>query len=435
MSRETGQGGDGAGPADPNAKREARGRLAGKRPPRMAGAPVILIMAVVVTAGWIGLNFTGESAVVTVGASVRAHASHGWASVSVPAVTTTRGLQSVACSSTRFCVAVGSSSTIRHARSKALLEVWNGSRWSKRETPSPAGRQFDSVSCTSPRSCVAVGNYFATATASVPFSEIWNGKHWRVAPAVKRAEPNGHFGSTLHAVSCAAPTLCIAVGDTNAPTGVLTLAEVWNGATWTLMTTPNPPPVQRTTPLGASNTLTDVACPSTAACMAVGHDYNGDASKGGPITMSWSGSAWSLVTVPPSAPKSTFTSVSCTAPTACEAVGSTVGAHWNGATWTRQRNVTLATVACSSRTCQGVGTYPMKGHKTRWRMFAERLDGKSWVKEGIAAPGKEDPTPHAVSCASRSMCMVVGNYTKKAPKSERFYTLGPYAPIAEKFSG
>ena len=422
-------------PADPNAKREAKGRLAGKRPPRMTGVLVTMIVAVVVTVGWSGLNFTGESAVVTVGATMRAHTSHGWESISVPPATTTSGLQSVACPSTRFCVAVGSSSTRRLAHTNALLEVWNGSRWSRRATPSPSGRQFDSVSCTSPRSCVAVGNDFATATASVPFSEIWNGTHWGIAGAVKRAEPNKHFGSTLQGVSCAAPTFCIAVGDTIAPTGVLTLAEAWNGATWALMTTPNSPPVQLTTPLGPSNTLTDVACPSAAACMAVGYDSNGDASKGDPIAMSWNGSAWSLVTAPPSATKSTFTSVSCTVPTACEAVGSTVEAHWNGATWSSQPNVTLATVSCSSGAYQGVGTSPIAGHKKRWRIFAERLDGKSWVKEEIAPRGKEDPTPHAVSCASRSRCMVVGNYTKKAPKSKRFYTLGPYAPLVEKYSG
>jgi hypothetical protein len=85
--------------------------------------------------------------------------------------------------------------------------------------------------------------------------------------------------------------------------------------------------------------------------------------------------------------------------------------------------------------CQGVGTSLIAGHKKRWRLFAERLDGKRWVKEEIAARNKEDPTPQAVSCASRSMCMMVGNYTKKAPKSERSYTLGPYAPLAEKYSG
>jgi hypothetical protein len=117
-------------PADPNAKREAKGRLAGKRPPRMTGVLVTLIVTVVVTVGWNGLNFTGESAVVTVGATMRAPTSHGWESISVPAATTTSGLQSVACPSTRFCVAVGSSSTRRHAHTKALLEVWNGSRWS-----------------------------------------------------------------------------------------------------------------------------------------------------------------------------------------------------------------------------------------------------------------------------------------------------------------
>ena len=67
-------------------------------------------------------------------------------------------------------------------------------------------------------------------------------------------------------VSCTAAKACTAVGDyVNSGGDYVSLAEVWNGTSWAIQTTPNPTGVK-----GAF--LFGVSCKSAAACTAVG-DY------------------------------------------------------------------------------------------------------------------------------------------------------------------
>ena len=79
---------------------------------------------------------------------------------------------------------------------------------------------------------------------------------WTIAPA---PSPNVSvpLTATLSAVSCASPSMCVAVGsyiDSNGnPAG--TLAELWNGSSWSLLTTPKLP----------AATLDGVSCPTVSA--------------------------------------------------------------------------------------------------------------------------------------------------------------------------
>jgi len=354
-----------------------------------------------------------------------------WSSVTVPAVTTSSSLQGVSCPSTTFCVAVGSSSTAKNAHTNALVEVWNGDRWSTIPTPSSPHRQLDSISCTSTTSCVAVGNYYPTPTHSVPFSEVWDGSQWTVEAGIERTEPNIRASGVFTGVSCASASFCIAVGNANTPTGTGTLAEQWNGANWSLLQTPN-------SPAEKNNWLTSVSCVSSSFCMAVGYDGNAVYSKKAPISMTWNGSAWSLAPVTSPGKVSVLYNVSCTSPTVCEASGGTFAVRWTGTSWTMQSapasTGSIGTLSCSSGTCQAVASYYAKTFKTPSGLLAEGWDGSSWNGEKIAASGKRLPALFGISCASPSMCIAVGDYTKTAPKSEQFYTLGPYAPLAEEFS-
>ena len=56
--------------------------------------------------------------------------------------------------------------------------------------------------------------------------------------------PAGAAASQLVSVSCAAPTSCVAVGDYQlASTGeTKPLTETWNGTTWSIVTSPGPSP-------------------------------------------------------------------------------------------------------------------------------------------------------------------------------------------------
>ena len=74
--------------------------------------------------------------------------------------------------------------------------------------------------------------------------------------------------SVLQGVSCTSATACTAVGDyVNRDGTQVTLAERWNGTSWTIQSTPNPTGAQYA---GWTATLQGVSCTSATACTAVG---------------------------------------------------------------------------------------------------------------------------------------------------------------------
>src|ERR1035437_3242243 len=127
---------------------------------------------------------------------------------------------------------------------------------------------------------------------------------WAIAPA---PSPNVSvpLTATLSAVSCASPSMCVAVGsyldsDSN-PAG--TLAELWNGSSWSLLTTPK---------LMAA-TLEGVSCPTASACVAVGY-YGSNPTQ---LIEVWNGTTWSVQSGAIPGTKGTLSAVSCTSASAC----------------------------------------------------------------------------------------------------------------------
>src|ERR1700674_2617627 len=87
----------------------------------------------------------------------------------------------------------------------------------------------------------------------------------------------------LVAVSCVTTTDCWGVGSTansNAPSST-TLAEHWDGSSWSQVTTPYD--------ASGTGTLNGVSCVSTSDCMAVG---TWSKATVGSVAMLWNGSAW-----------------------------------------------------------------------------------------------------------------------------------------------
>src|SRR5262249_28017838 len=142
----------------------------------------------------------------------------------IPSGAASSGLSAVTCTSAKNCIAVGTSSTRAF---NALIERWNGTRWSIEMSPQASGsdyRLLSAVSCTSASNCTVVGtqsrykpDVFQTLV------ERWNGATWN-----KAASPNPTAAnySALAATSCTSATDCFAVGESNtsAPT---TLIEHW----------------------------------------------------------------------------------------------------------------------------------------------------------------------------------------------------------------
>jgi hypothetical protein len=94
--------------------------------------------------------------------------------------------------------------------------------------------------------------------------------------------------------------------------------------------------------------------------------------------------------------------VSCTSPGACEAVGPSLAARWNGTEWTAQSLPNsiggLNAVSCArADVCVAVGTDTAGGP------IAARWDGSAWT--AVPLPGGGNL---AISCPTATFCMAVG---------------------------
>lgn len=199
------------------------------------------------------------------------------------------GLGAVSCASPARCVAAG---VTAGGPPVAVIESWNGKAWSAGKgaaVPGDIGAVQTGVSCPSAGSC-AVAGFGMYATATVSFSEIWNGKSWRDAPVPL---PGGGTGSShLWGVSCAAVNQCVAVGDIESYLkGASTrraAAVTWNGKAWTVTGVPGPGN-------GKASVFNDVTCLSTADCVAVGQAGPAGSTNGAGLSGFWNGKSWRLV--------------------------------------------------------------------------------------------------------------------------------------------
>jgi hypothetical protein len=118
------------------------------------------------------------------------------------------------------------------------------------------------VACTSDIFCTAVGAYEGSVIGGT-LAEEWNGISWSVQ---QTPNASGADVSELWDVACTSASACTAVGDGyyNSQGIYLNLAEAWNGTSfsWSVQQTPNPSAL--------NDRLFGVACTSASACTAVG---------------------------------------------------------------------------------------------------------------------------------------------------------------------
>ena len=390
--------------------------------------------------------------------------------VAIPKGNSGGGFGAISCAAKRGCTAAGSYTPGISVSAVTLAESWNGTRWTLQASPSPAGAnasEFTADSCTSARACTAVGFYLKNLTVLDTLAESWNGSVWRIQPT---PNPRGMTTSFFHALSCVSARACIAVGGASGNSGIpVPLAESWNGSRWTIQPVPRPAhgrglalysiscsSARACTAVGFYNGsggraaglaerwngsrwriqavltpakrtwLYGVACPSARSCVAVGYQNNGTGNAR-PLAESWNGRSWHTqhLPLPHGSPGGALSAVSCTAPGACTAVGTSFSStgqplaeRWNGTSWQSETTVapdgyqasvseiSLAGVSCSSATtCTAVGDYaPGNAAET----FAEAWDGTSWRLEFVALPpGTEQALMNGVSCA-RPTCTAVG---------------------------
>jgi hypothetical protein len=318
----------------------------------------------------------------------------GWSEGFVPKPPGSRGsaLNSVSCTSPKFCVAVGSSTT---RATSLLVEVWKGTKWSIAGTPSlrSTSSTLNGVSCTSRMFCVAVGS-FTAAQRQLALVEFWDGSKWSVRLIPTPFRPPD---SALNGVSCTSRSACTAVGwvgDGPDYEG-LPLAARWNGSTWLVHLTRNV----------RAGQFSAVSCTSTMACVAVG-DWGGVYNE---LTGHWNGRRWSVQA--PFTEGSIYSGVSCISDRYCIAVGfvnaccgGLLASEWNGTQWLDAGDVTyqagedLSSVSSSSEAaCTAVGYLGPGPLVLLW-------DGASWSPVPFPVRGGLS----SVSCTSNTTCVAVG---------------------------
>lgn len=299
----------------------------------------------------------------------------------------------------------------------AALAIWAGVLGGAQAA---GAAQLAAVSCPRARSCTAVGSH---GTTQATLAESWNGTAWRVRPT---PNPAGATASELVAVSCTAPTSCVAVGDSSGAgaTSPQTLAEVLSGKAWTITPTPTPP--------GATSAyLTGVACAGSSSCMAVGYYVAGGVFM--TLAEHWDGTSWTIVPSPnaPGSRASILNAVSCSSTSACTAVGfynargdKTLAIRWDGTGWTLQPTPGLPYplhelwgVSCpASELCVGVGVFANAGMLST---LAEGWSSNAWATE--ATPNPAGATPNwlnSVSCPTSGYCAAAGYSDLTAPAGE-----------------
>jgi hypothetical protein len=366
-------------------------------------------------------------------------------SVPSPAGSTSAALFAVSCASPTFCEAVGLSSA--GSGDVPLAEDWDGTSWQVQSVPGPAGQSFENlhgVSCPSASFCEAVGSpsfadvwngtswalqslpasvasvscvsasfCAAAGSAGTSGSAIWDGTSWTAQPV---PSPSGASGASLHAVSCASAQDCEAVGSFQSTVSggtVLTLAEAWNGTSWTVQSASGPAGV-------SFASLNGVSCPAAGSCEAGGQF--GQSPDLQALAEAWNGSSWAVqdAAAPPGATTNGLSGVSCVTADFCEAVGATddsagnttsLAEAWNGTQWIIQATpdpaqassgarAIMRGVSCVSASfCEAVGFSAATPGAGAWIW-----DGNSWTAQAVPGPSSLD----SVSCPSANFCLAVG---------------------------
>ena len=211
---------------------------------------------------------------------------------------------------------------------RTLIEHWDGSAWHRVKSPNagtPAGGSLSGVAAIAAGDVWAVGS-FGQGAPGRTLTEHWDGATWSVVPSPNK----GAFPNALSAVAAVAPDDVWAVGTWFTKAFVdRTLILHWDGAAWHRLKSPNVGQVE--------NDLTSVAAIAADDVWAVG--FHGAHT----LTMHWDGTSWSVVSSPTPGGIADLAGVTALAADDVWAVGGrvdkqanavrTLVEHWNGTAW------------------------------------------------------------------------------------------------------
>ncbi|HEX4435004.1 MAG TPA: hypothetical protein VH012_09235 [Acidimicrobiales bacterium] len=382
---------------------------------------VALLFGTLAALGAAGLTGTTGVAGAATGFGSQVAATQ-WTATNPPALPSGESYDdSVSCVSSSFCVATvldegGSVAT-------AAVQVWNGATWTTAGIPVPAGAtevELISVSCTSAVFCVVVGTD-GTSSSFLPFAVQWDGSSWSISPGV--TAPSGATNAELTGVSCTGPTWCMATGIaadnmfdvTNA------FALQWNGSGWV----PSPSIVA---PGGSDAELTSISCTAPTSCMAVGASAVGTAPLFVPHAQSSSGPGGAPAPFGFPMPGLHANAVPHAPP-----VDQLLAEQWNGSSWSNSPVPPPPGVTdpvFESVSCAGAGFCMATGgfEEASSTAFAEDWSGGTWSSTPIPASPTAGPASiSAVNCISPTSCTAVGETALGTdPDSDGTYLAGSW---------
>jgi hypothetical protein len=178
-----------------------------------------------------------------------------------------------------------------------LIERWNGSRWSVVSGASsyPVGpyNRLETVVALSASDIWALG---VTGRHPGPVFEHFNGATWSIVP-----QPASGYDTYLDAITARASNDIWAVGGTNVTD---TLIEHWDGVAWHIVPSPNV-----TGPGSVSNVLTGVSSLGAGDVWAVGSSLHSGATYS-TLAEHWDGSSWTITPAPSPQPSAALNAVS-----------------------------------------------------------------------------------------------------------------------------
>ncbi|MCL4449585.1 MAG: IPT/TIG domain-containing protein [Actinobacteria bacterium] len=340
-----------------------------------------------------------------------------------PANSNNNKLNSVTCITASYCTAVGYyyNGTV----DQTLIESYNGTSWLLATSPDPStstNNFLESVTCTSSTDCTAVGYYVNGGGYDQTLIESYNGTSWVVSTSPNQTNSGATTNNFLESVTCTSSTDCTAVGYyVNGGGYDQTLIESYNGTAWSVVTSPNTATTQ-------NNFLEGVTCITASDCTAGGYYYNGTVDQ--TLIESYNGSTWSVVTSPNTATTQNnfLEGVSCVTSTDCTVVGyyyngtvdQTLIESYNGTAWsvvtspntaTTQNNFLEGVTCITASYCTAVGYYY---NGTVDQTLIESYNGTSWSV--TTSPNQTDSgtatnnSLEGVSCVSSTDCTAVGYY-------------------------
>jgi hypothetical protein len=201
-----------------------------------------------------------------------------------------------------------------------------------------------------------------------------------------------------------------AVGDS----GNATLAVHWDGATWSIVPTPDPDP--------KVNVLHAVAGVAGNDVWAVGRMAQNEADTGVPpgtrtLAMHWDGTTWQTVSTPNVDDQNSLTGIAATSPASVTAVGAfedrsgdgavlrTLGQRWNGSSWDTLGTPDVGTADNLLRSAA-----PIPGTADVWAVGEYRAAGgpvQTLVMRdsSATAPGVQSPPEQAPAASSEPTSM------------------------------